>query len=76
MEENAADEGEAEAEPGVLQCVDLLELEWLVDGDVPVDCDADDDVHRVDEEQIGQGQLHMSLSQGMMVNEIDQMITW
>ena len=45
MEEDAGDEGEADAEPGVLQCVDPLKGKWLVDGDVPVDCDADDDVH-------------------------------
>ena len=45
VEEDAEDEGEADAEPGVLQCVDSLEGKWLVDGDVPVDCDADDDVH-------------------------------
>ena len=45
MEEDAGDEGEADAEPGVLQCVDPFEGKWLVDGNVPVDCDADDDVH-------------------------------
>ena len=67
MEEDAEDEREADAAPGVLQCVDSVECKWLVDGDVPVDRDADDDVHRADTERIGHGQHEMSLSQSMMV---------
>ena len=67
MEEDAEDEREADAAPGVLRCVDSVECKWLVDGDVPVDRDADDDVHRADTERIGHGQHEMSLSQSMMV---------
>ena len=54
MEEDAADEGEGDAEPGVLQCVDPLEGQWLVDGDELVDCHADNDVNGADHEDIDQ----------------------
>ena len=63
MEEDAADEREADVAPGILRCVDSVECKWLVDGDVPVDRDADDDVSRADTERIDQGKLKMSLSE-------------
>ena len=54
VEEDAADEGEADAEPGVLQRVHPLEGQWLVDGDELVDSHADDDKNRADHEDIDQ----------------------
>ena len=44
MKEDTADEGEADAKPGVLQGVDPLEVRRLVDRDVAVDRHEDDDV--------------------------------
>ena len=61
MEENAAYEGKADAQPGVLQCLDPLGVCRLVEGDVPVDCHGDDDKDRGDTEGIGQGPLEVSL---------------
>ena len=63
VEEDAEDEREADADPGILQGVYLLECKRVVDGDVPVDRDADDDVRRADTERIDQWKLKMSLSQ-------------
>ena len=54
VEEDAADEGEADAEPRVLQRVHPLEGQWLVDGDELVDSHADDDKNRADHEDIDQ----------------------
>ena len=61
MEEDANDEGEADADPGVLQCVDPLEAQWLVDGDELVDRHADDDVNRTNHEHIDQRDHEVSL---------------
>ena len=61
MEEDANDEGEADADPGVLQCVDPLEAQRLVDGDELVDRQADDDVNRADHEHIDQRDHEVSL---------------
>ena len=68
MEEDADDEGEADAAPRILQCVESSEGKWLVDGDEPVDRNADVDEHRADRERIGHGQHEMSLSQSMMID--------
>ena len=62
MEKGAEDEGEADAEPGILQYVDLLEGHRLEDGYELVNCHADDDVPRADTEGIGQGPLDVSLA--------------
>ena len=72
MEEDAAEETEADAKPGIPQCVDLFQCKRLVDGNVPVDRDVDDDVDRADTEGIGQGQLNMSLNQSIMIDEYRQ----
>ena len=64
MEKGAADEGEADAEPGVLQYVHLLEGQRLEDCYELVNCHADDDVPRADTEGIGQGPLDVSLPEG------------
>ena len=68
MEEDAADEGEADAQPGVLQRVDPLEVRRLVDGDVPVDRHEDDDVHRAGHERVDQGHLEVSLPERVLSN--------
>ena len=55
MKEDAAEEGETDTQPGVLQRVDPLEVRRLVDGDVPVDRHEDDDVDRAGHEGVDQG---------------------
>ena len=65
MKEDTADEGEADAKPGVLQGVDPLEVRRLVDGDVPVDRHEDDDVHRAGHEGVDQGHLEVSLPESV-----------
>ena len=65
VEEDAAEEGEADAQPGVLQRVDPLEVRRLVDGDVPVDRHEDDDVDRAGHEGVDQGHLKVSLPEGV-----------
>ena len=61
VEKDAADEGEADAELGVLQGVDPFEGQRLEDGDELVHCHADDDEPRADSEGITQRPLDVSL---------------
>ena len=63
MEENPTEEGETDAEPGVLQRVDPLEVGRLVDGDVTVDRHEDDDVDRAGHERVDQRHLEVSLQE-------------
>ena len=76
MEEDAADDGEADAEPGVLQCVDPLEGQWLVDGDELVDRHADDDVNRANHEHIDQRNHEVSLEEGDYFGQASAVVTW
>ena len=61
VERDAGQEAQADVDPGVLEGVDPLEVGGLVDGDVPVDCHAYDDVHTARHEGVYQGQLQMGL---------------
>ena len=46
VEEDAGQEGEGDVDLGILECVESMEMCWSVDGYVPVDGHADDDVDR------------------------------
>ena len=76
MEEDAADDGEADAELGVLQCVDPLEDQRLVDGDELVDRHADDDVNRANHEHIDQRNHEVSLEEGDYFGQASAVVTW
>ena len=52
VEENAKDKREADMDLGILEGVKPLEVCGSVDGDVPVDCHADDDVDRAGHERV------------------------
>ena len=65
VKEDAANEGETDAQPGILQGVDPLEVRRFVDGDVPVDRHEDDDVHRAGHERVDQGHLEVGLPESV-----------
>ena len=52
MQEDAGQEGEADVDLGILESVQPLEVGGSVDGDVPVDGHADDDVDRAGHEGV------------------------
>ena len=65
MEEGAENKGEADVDPGILQCVHLLEGQRLEDGHELADSHADDDVDGAHNEGIGKGPLEVSLQKGI-----------
>ena len=74
VEEDAEDEGEADAELGVLQCVDPLEGQRLEDGDELVHCQADDDELRADGEGVTQGPHDVSLLESDNYRQADHLV--
>ena len=64
MENDPEEERQTNRESGIFKSVQSLEVSWLVDGDVSVDCHEDDDVHRAGHEGVNERQLEMSLEEG------------
>ena len=57
VEEYAGKKGEGDVDLGILECVESVEMCWSVDGDVPVDSHADDDVDRAGHERVDDRQF-------------------
>ena len=64
MEEDPCKEAEADMDLSILEGMEPLEVCGPVDGDVPVDCHADDDVDRAGHERVNKRYLEMSLVDG------------
>ena len=61
VQNKAKKEGEADAEPCILQGVELFEPQWVVNPDEAVDRHANNDVHGGDHEGVDQGNHDVSL---------------
>ena len=68
MENDPKEERQTNGESGIFKSVQSLEVSWLVDGDVSVDCHEDDDVHRAGHERVDQGHLKVSLPERVLSN--------
>ena len=64
VEEDAGQEGEGDVDLGILECVQSVEMCGSVDGDVPVDGHADDDVDRAGHEGVDERQFQVCLVDG------------
>ena len=64
-------ERQADGHPGILEGVQSLKVSGFVDGDISVDCHADDDVHAAGHEGVYKRQHEMSLEKGCGVVTYD-----
>ena len=57
-------EGQADGHPGILEGVQSLKVCGFVDGDVSVDCHADDDIDRAGHEGVDEGEHEVGGEEG------------
>ena len=67
VQEDPSKEAETDMDLSILESVKPLEVCWPVDGDVPVNCHADDDIDRASHERVDERYLEMCLVDGSSV---------